>query len=241
MSPRLGLMLYTLREACAADLRGTLEAVAALGYEGVELFDLHGRPAEEVRATLDEVGLACVACHVGFDTDLAALAGLGTDRVVLAWVDPPGSTAEASATVERVAGLAERAAAQGLRLGFHNHWCELEPLDDGSTLLERLGALPLWFELDLGWAWVTRADPVELLARLRGRCPVVHVKDFRSREGREFCPVGDGGVGYGRVLPAAEDAGVEWLLVEQDRIDGDPFEAVERSLRAVRRMLAVTV
>jgi hypothetical protein len=46
-------------------------------------------------------------------------------------------------------------------------------------------------------------------------------------------------VGYERVLPAAVEAGAEWLIVEQDEIDGPPFEAVERSLQAVRRMVPV--
>ena len=39
------------------DFEGTLRAVAAIGYEGVEVFDLHGHPAGEVRGWLDELGL----------------------------------------------------------------------------------------------------------------------------------------------------------------------------------------
>ena len=50
-----------------------------------------------------------------------------------------------------------------------------------------------------------------------------------------FCPVGDGAVGYDRVLPAALAAGVEWLLVEQDETDGPGFDAVARSFDAVQR------
>jgi sugar phosphate isomerase/epimerase len=67
----------------------------------------------------------------------------------------------------------------------------------------------------------------------------VHVKDLRSRGTREFCPVGDGAVGFERVLPAAVELGVEWLLVEQDEIDGPPSEAVARSLAAVRGAMGV--
>ncbi|HEY2072233.1 MAG TPA: sugar phosphate isomerase/epimerase [Gaiellaceae bacterium] len=238
MSPRIGLQLYTLREACAADLFGTLEAVAAMGYEGVELYDLCGHPARDVRARLDELGLAVAGRHAmlpALESELPALAAelgeLGTDRVALAW-------AEAESLVDRVAVAAEEAARLGLRLGVHNHWWEFDRLDDGSTLLEQLAALPVWLEIDLGWTWVAGVDPVELLARYAGRSPLVHVKDFRTREGREYCPVGDGAVGYERVIPAAIDAGVEWLLVEQDETDGDAFEDVERSLAAVRGMLA---
>jgi sugar phosphate isomerase/epimerase len=68
----------------------------------------------------------------------------------------------------------------------------------------------------------------------------VHVKDFRSREGRDDVPIGDGAVGYERVLPAALRAGVEWLVVEEDEVEEPAFEAVARSLEAVRRLLAMT-
>jgi hypothetical protein len=40
------------------------------------------------------------------------------------------------------------------------------------------------------------------------------------------------------VLPAAVRAGAEWLIVEEDEVGDDPFNAVERSLQAVRRIVA---
>ena len=47
---RIGLMLYTVRDACAADdFEGTLRQVAEMGYEGVELFDLHGHDRRACR------------------------------------------------------------------------------------------------------------------------------------------------------------------------------------------------
>jgi sugar phosphate isomerase/epimerase len=245
----VGLMLYTVRDECARDLESVLRTVAGLGYDGVELFDLHGHDPALVRGWLDELGLVAAGRHAGLDAlehDLPALAAelavLRTDRIALAWIDPPESGAEARAAVARIAAIAPRAQELGLRLGFHNHWGELRPLEDGVTTLDLLCALPpelLWLELDLGWAWEAGADPVALLERLKGRCPLVHVKDLRSRGSREHCPVGDGAVGYERVLPAAVQAGVEWLIVEQDEVDGPPFEAVERSLQAVRRILPV--
>ena len=136
---------------------------------------------------------------------------------------------------ERITGLARRAADLGLEFGFHNHDGEVRPLEGGGSFLEELLAGDdVFLELDLGWAWYAGVDPTTLLDRARGRCPLVHVKDFASREGREFRPVGDGAVGYERVLPAAVDAGVEWLLVEQDETDGPALAAAERSLAAVR-------
>jgi len=64
---RVGLMLYTVREDCDRDLEGTLREVAEIGYEGVELFDLHGHAPEQVRAWLDELGLAVCGRHISLD------------------------------------------------------------------------------------------------------------------------------------------------------------------------------
>ncbi len=93
----------------------------------------------------------------------------------------------------------------------------------------------MFLELDAGWAWYAGVDPVDLL----GRGPLVHIKDLRSRSGREFCAVGDGGVGYERFAPAAVEAGVEWLIVEQDESDGPELDDAARSYEALQRMLGV--
>jgi sugar phosphate isomerase/epimerase len=239
---RIGLMLYTLREDCARDFEGTLRAVASLGYEGVEFFDLYGHDAATVRGWLDELRLVACGRHAGLDaleTRLPGLAAecatLGTDRLVLSWIEPPSSSDEAKEIAARLGGFARESARLGLRFGFHNHDGEVRPLEDGDSFLEELLAGDdLFLELDLGWAWVAGMDPVALLRRASGRCPLVHVKDFASAEGREFRPVGEGAIDYVRILPAAVDAGVEWLLVEQDETDGPALEAVERSLAAVR-------
>ena len=244
---RVGLMLYTVRDECARDLEGVLRSVAEIGYEGVELYDLHGHDAAQVRRWLDELGLVAVGRHAGLDaleTQLPALAEelrtLGCDRIALSWIEPAESSDDARAKVARIADVARRAGEHGLRFGFHNHWSELEVLDDADTLLDKLRALPaelVWLELDLGWVWDAGADPVDELERTAGRCPLVHVKDFRAHGTREDCPVGDGEVGYERVLPAAVRSGAEWLIVEQDNPAAPALAAVERSFGAVQRLL----
>ena len=238
---RIGLMLYSVRDECAHDFEGVLRSVAAMGYVGVEIFDLHGHEAAAVRGWLDELGLVAVSRHAGLDvieTQLPELAAesraLGWRRLALSWLDP--ATLETPGLLERIGDQAAAARERGLELGFHNHDAELRPLSSGRTFLDQLPP-ELFVELDLGWAWYAGVDVLALLVHVRDRCPLVHVKDLASRNGREFRPVGDGAVGYERLAPAAAAAGVEWLLVEQDEADGSSIAAAERSFRALAGML----
>lgn len=224
-------MLYSVRQASQADFEATLREVAAFGYEGVELFDLHGHDPATVAAWLAELGLVAVGRHArleDIETKLPELAAeaeaLGWKRLTISWVDPAELN---TATLARIATAASAVAARGLELGYHNHDAEVE-----QGFLERLPA-GVFLELDAGWAWYAGADPVALL----GRGPLVHIKDFRERGQLSFCPVGDGAVGYERVVLEAARAGAEWLVVEQDAPQDGELEDARRSLAAVITML----
>jgi len=230
---RVGLMLYSVRQASAADLEGTLRAVAAIGFEGVEVFDLHGHHPAQVAGWLDELGLAAIARHSQLgpiESNLDGLAAeareLGWQRLVVSYVEPENLTDD---TLDRITVAATAVEGFGLELGYHNHDAEIT-----QGFVDRLPP-DVFLELDAGWAWYAGVDPVELL----GRGPIVHIKDMRSRSGREFCAVGDGGVGYERFAPAAVEAGVEWLIVEQDESDGPELDDAARSYEALQRMLGV--
>jgi sugar phosphate isomerase/epimerase len=228
---RIGLMLYSVRDASSADLQGTLREVAGIGYDGVEVFDLHGHEPETVRAWLDELGLVACARHCRLDEierSLPALVdeahALGWTRLVISWVDPAELH---DGTLARIAAVARAAESAGLELGYHNHDAEVS-----QGFLDRLPA-GVFVELDAGWAWWAGTDPVSLL----GRGPIVHIKDMASQTEHRFSPVGDGLVGYERVAPAVVEAGAEWLIVEQDQSEGSELADARRSFDALQRML----
>src|SRR5689334_18360724 len=92
---KIALQLYTVRGECDRDLEGTVGRVAELGYEGVELFDLHGHTPQQIRGWLDRAGLTAVGRHARlemFEGDLDALAAeletLGTNRAAQSWAEP---------------------------------------------------------------------------------------------------------------------------------------------------------
>ena len=58
---KLGFQVYGVRDLCARDFRGTLRAVRALGYTGVETGRFHGLDGRAFRDMLADCDLACIA------------------------------------------------------------------------------------------------------------------------------------------------------------------------------------
>jgi sugar phosphate isomerase/epimerase len=232
------LQLYTLREEVATGRKGVLGRVADFGYGAVEPYDVLTDP-EQLRAELDEAGLAACSVHakiLGEDGD-AMLRGtrvVGAATVIVPWADPE-RFADADAVATLAAELnqaAAKAADQGLRLGYHNHDFELSSIVGGRPALEVLAdALDpaVILEVDTYWAAVGGQDVPALLRRLGDRVRYLHVKDGPavSREDN-MVAVGSGRMPVADILAACPSA--EWHVVELDRCATDMLTAVGDSL-----------
>jgi len=60
---RVGIQLFTVRDQMTADFDGTLAKIAEIGYREVEFFSYGDRTPQQVRATLDRVGLRAPSTH----------------------------------------------------------------------------------------------------------------------------------------------------------------------------------
>jgi sugar phosphate isomerase/epimerase len=121
----------------------------------------------------------------------------------------------------------------GLGLAYHNH--DFEMVQVGGTtaldiILDTAPSEDLSLELDLAWVVRGDRDPLDLLARYRGRCPRVHVKDLNPDRPEEegWADVGHGILDWDALLPATIDVGAEWLVVEHDS-PIDPIRSAGRS------------
>ena len=64
---RLGMQLYTVRDAMAKDFDGTLAKVAELGYKEVEFAGYFNKTPQDVKASLAKAGLTSPSTHIGYD------------------------------------------------------------------------------------------------------------------------------------------------------------------------------
>ncbi|WP_229690986.1 sugar phosphate isomerase/epimerase family protein, partial [Sphaerisporangium melleum] len=190
------------------------------------------------RRTADELGLAVPSTHAYAlfsqepDAVLDAVATIGAELVII-----PGGIPEEdfttrdglARTADLLNGFAEHAGRYGMRLGYHNHWWEIEPRIDGVHALEALAGLlapEVFLEIDTYWAAVGGADVPALLDRLGARVLALHVKDGPGVKDRPHTAVGQGVMPVPDFLAAAPDA---LRIVELDNCDTDLYQALADS------------
>ncbi|MFB4283774.1 sugar phosphate isomerase/epimerase family protein [Nonomuraea sp. MTCD27] len=237
MTRPISVQLYTVREPLAADRDTVLRRIAEIGYRAVEPYDPMTDP-KGFREVADDLGLSVSGTHAYalLDREPAevfdAIATIGTDKVII----PAGIAEEEFTTRDGLAraadllnGLAEQAAGHGMRIGYHNHWWEIEPRVDGRHAVEVLADLlapEVFLEIDTYWAAVGGADVPALLGRLAGRVEALHVKDGPGVKGEPHTAVGRGVMSVPEILAAAPDA---WRVVELDECATDIFAALADS------------
>lgn len=71
MKPKVGVQLYSVRDALQADFEGTLRALAEMGFDGVELYGgVYGPYVDErvkLKAFLESLGLESAGSYVASD------------------------------------------------------------------------------------------------------------------------------------------------------------------------------
>ena len=147
-----------------------------------------------------------------------------------------------AATVEGIRKIGEAAKALGIQLLYHNHDFEFVKIGEEYALDVLYSTIPedlLKTEIDTCWVNVAGVNPAEYIEKYSGRAPVVHLKDFKKsgdnlgklydligidddsaaeeeEDAFSFMPVGHGVQDMPAILAACEDAGAQWVVVEQD-------------------------
>jgi len=242
------LQLYTVRDALAADLEGTLRSVAALGYREVELAGLPGVTAQAMHASFKRHGLDVPSMHAGYDSLQRGLDAVLEEARMLGanYLVCPSVDAEERKTAEdwkrvcqtlNTVGQAVRS--RGLVLAYHNHDFEFVPYGDGKTpfhlLMTETDPRDVKLELDVYWVAKAGLDPVQYLKDGRDRILLVHLKDLAS-DGSTV-EVGAGVLDFERIVRTALLAGVRHFFVEQDT-SADPLASIGISLRFLEQLPA---
>jgi len=247
----IALQLYSVREDCARDLPGTLEAVADMGYDGVEFAGYYDRSAEQLRKMLDDLGLRAAGTHIGIDTLLGdelertvQFNRILDNRFLVVPALPEERRNSKAAWLETASlmnEISERLKPEGMLVGYHNHAVEFQPVNGellwdiffGSTVPDVV------MQLDTGNAMHGGVSPdgvLEILRRYPGRSLTVHLKEFSSTNDKAV--IGEGEVKWQEFFSLCETIGhTEWYIVEQESYAYPPLECVRRCIYNLKEMM----
>ena len=238
---KIGAQLYTVRNSTQTldGFAETLKKVADIGYKTVQISGSCDFEAGWLKNELEKNGLVCAVTHTPPQRLLnepekvasdhldfnCRYAGLGWNAFDLSKGDTP------EAFILKYLPIAKKLFDGGVKFMYHNHDQEFQRVN-GRLIIDILAdAFPeelMGFIVDTFWVQAGGEDPALRIKKFSGRCPCIHLKDFAY--GRKFAAIGEGNMNFPAIFKAADDAGTEYMLVEQDDCYGeDPFDCLKRS------------
>lgn len=244
----VGTQLWCVRRQLATDIPGTLGALAAAGFDGVELENAFKVPGPEWRKHLDAAKLK--AC--GFHHTLAELQGeklaatiefnqaIGNRHLIIRSL--AGEIYKSADLLKKTADAVNEAAVKvkphGMRVGYHNHSADFN-LIEGEYWWNRFAdatTKDVVLQLDTGNAsQLTGQIILDLIRRNAGRTVTMHVKPFSKANPDAY--LGADELDWPAIMTAAEAAGgTEWYIIEYEREGAPPVEALKANLGAFKKL-----
>lgn len=222
---KLGIQLWSVRNEANNDFRGTVKALKAMGYDGVEIAGIDALSYGEIAKILNEENMEAVSAHISLDelenadrlTGLKSLGlkyvafnGMGISQETLPWLK------------DNLTRLGKICRENGIYLLYHNHDYEFKMMEDIPALDRVYSAVDaeyLGAELDVCWVLYAGLDPAEYIKKYSDRCPLIHIKDYNGGKKEidfSYKTVGTGVLDSNAVIASAAAANAQWLIVEQD-------------------------
>ncbi|MEP7319649.1 MAG: TIM barrel protein, partial [Panacibacter sp.] len=225
----IGVQLYTIRDAIAKDVTGSLERLSKLGYNEIELFGYNGtffgKTPKEFALLCNGLGLKPVSSHYvsgrttnspatisnGWQKAIDDASELGLKYMVCAWLSPDerGGLDQYKKLAAACNKAGEACKKAGIQFCYHNHDFEFEK-EDGKykydVLLNETDKDLVKMELDLYWVARAEQNAVELFNQHPGRFPLWHIKDMDNTPKHAFTEVGNGVIDFKTIFASANKA-----------------------------------
>lgn len=214
-----------------------LTRVRQMGFTGVEAASysdgkFSGLAPAEFRETIESYGLKVTSSHVTrfltkqeltsgdiskalefWDKVIADHKAAGIPVLVMAMETAKQNEAELAVLAKLMNEIGERCSRAGIKFGYHSHNHEFRRVGK-TTMMDYLisNTKPenVFFEMDVYWAVVGGASPVEYMNKYKGRFEILHIKDKYE--------IGQSGmVGFDAIFKNFRAAGTHDYVVEMER------------------------
>jgi len=238
MIKNTGLQLYSLKNELKSDATKTLETIAEIGFEGVELFNafLHETKIHENlfrQFNLKPIAMHCdVLTTEGLMRSLKIAGLLDCENLICPYCSP--AVFESVKTIYDFAWklnkINEIVRSNHKNLLYHNHDFEFREIN-GECAFDLLAAQldpSISFEADLYLAAVGNADIRAFIQHHSDRIKMLHLKDGPIHPSLPNVPIGEGKMDYKSLVPFFPDH-VEWAFIEFESCSTDIFSAIRQS------------
>ncbi len=263
---KIGIQLYTLKDVIFKDVEGTLKQVAGFGYQELELFGYNdgkvfGKPVSEFAKMVSDLGMKITSGHYSTGlvapADRPAIVGtlsngwekavndaktLGQEYMLVAYLqkDERKTIDDYKKVCELINKNAEVCSKYGIRIGYHNHDFEFEPIDGQvpyEIMMKELDAKSVSMELDLFWTIYANRDPLKLFAQYPGRFEQWHVKDMRKDDRKLNADVGTGSIDFKAIFEKAKESGMKHFYIEHDNCPVSSIESAKADAQNIKSII----
>ncbi len=254
----IGLQLYTLRDILFKDLQGTLKAVADIGYTEVETFSygdgkIFGHPFGDYVKIASELGLNTVSGHYlsgfnqqttgnlrnGWEQAVADAKAAGQQYMIVAFLfeQERQTIDQYKELCELINKSAEVCKNYGIKIGYHNHAFEFEPINGQrpyDVMLAELDPGLVCMELDLYWIVRAGFSPADYFSKYPGRFELWHVKDMHKDDANKNADLGTGKINFTELFSLQRQAGLKHFFVEQETYPVSSLESTRNNFNYLK-------
>jgi len=233
----IGCQTWPVRAMIPTDFRGTLQELAAAGFQTIELCSPVGYAdsgfaglakysGTELRRILHEAGLTCISSHFSIaelkkdqEGRIAWAKDVGLTQMLVPSLDGPKNPTmdDVKRAADEYNRMGERAAAAGIVQGLHNEDFELTTVDGKRTydlLFQLLDPKLVKFQFQV--STISEGyDAAEYFTKYPGRFISMHVQGWSAKT-RKIVPVGQDTLDWPKIFAAAKTGGIKNYFVEMD-------------------------
>ena len=231
------------------DYKPLLDTLAKMGYTSVEAASysdgkFYGQDPAQFKADVEATGMKVLSSHINryltdkelksgdfsetlkwWDSCIAAHKAAGMEYLVMPYLGVPATVKDLQTYCDYFNAVGKKCLENGIKFGYHNHAHEFQKVEGKEVMydymLQHTDPQYVFFEMDVYWAVIGDASPVEYFKKYPGRFKVLHIKDEKE--------IGQSGmVGFDAIFNNAKTAGVENIVVEVERYS---YDDIARSIK----------
>ncbi|WP_405382230.1 sugar phosphate isomerase/epimerase family protein [Maribacter sp. LLG6340-A2] len=238
---KMGLQLFTIRDAMAKDPIGSIAYARKLGYEDGEIYGYDGEndtyygiKSKEFSNRLDDLDFTISSGHYDFsslfkgpkeklqryvDQCIIGSKNINSKYITWPWLAPEYRTIENfKVLTDKLNVIGEQVKNAGLQFAYHNHDFEFTDHngEQGYTIiLNNTDADLVKLQMDMYWVEHSSQKNIHsLIEENPGRYVMWHIKDM-DKLTRDYSEMGNGSIDYKSILSTVDKNDLQYYYIEQ--------------------------